>query len=173
MIAISLVLMHPIDLLRFFNLLFPGALAGFEVGVHYGLGAPPAFLREEAQILLRQAMVLRLRVLAPALFFPTLASDAALVIRDGSEPGVWLRGVALGALGLRIIVRAIRTVPVNSETLTWKPEAPPENWESHREDRERPCDRGVVLQFLHSLASLRRSCDNRSLKQLRIASGVS
>jgi hypothetical protein len=41
-------------LLKFINLLFSGVLAGFEMGVHYGLGAPPAGLRDDAQILLRQ-----------------------------------------------------------------------------------------------------------------------
>lgn len=129
--------MHSLDLLRFFSLLFAGTLAGFEIGVHYGMGVPPASLRQEAQILLRQVMVLRLRVLAPALFFPTLAAAVALVIHDGSGPGMWLRGLALGALGLWIVFRVVRTVPINSATLTWRPEAPPENWRDLVEKTEK------------------------------------
>jgi hypothetical protein len=129
--------MDSIDLLRFFNLVFAGALAGFEIGVHYGLGPPPASLREDAQILLRQTMVLRLRVLAPAIFFPTLASAVALFIRDRSSADVWLRSVALGALGLWIVFRVVRTIPVNSATLTWQPNAPPENWRKLVEKAEK------------------------------------
>jgi len=81
--------------------------------------------------------VLRLRVLAPAIFFPTLASAVALFIRDRSSPDVWLRSVALGALGLWIVFRVVRTIPVNSATLTWQPNAPPENWRELVEKTEK------------------------------------
>jgi hypothetical protein len=120
--------MHSIDLLRLFTLLFAGVLAGFEMGVHYGLGTPPKSLREDAQILLRQAMVLRLRVLAPAIFLPTLATVIALMVREGDDRGVWLRSIALGALATWVVFRVLRTVPVNSATLTWQPDAPPDDW---------------------------------------------
>src|SRR5689334_9189375 len=98
-------------LLKFVNLLFAGVLAGFETGVHYGLGPPPAGVHDDAQILLRQTMVLRLRVLAPAIFVPALASTVALAASDRSNPEVW---VALGALATWIVFRVVQTVPVNS-----------------------------------------------------------
>jgi hypothetical protein len=53
--------------------------------VHYGLGAPPESLREDAQILLRQTMVRRLRILAPLIFFPTLLSGIAVAILEGAR----------------------------------------------------------------------------------------
>jgi hypothetical protein len=36
---------------KFVNLLFASVLAGLVMGVHYGLGAPPAGVRDNAQIL--------------------------------------------------------------------------------------------------------------------------
>lgn len=129
--------MDSIDLLRFVSLLLAGVLAGFEIGIHYGLGAPPASVPEDAQILLRQTMVLRLRVLAPAIFLPTLASALALFFTERSGPDAWLRGFAVGALGLWIVIRAVRTIPVNSTTLTWQPNAPPSNWRKLVEKTEK------------------------------------
>ena len=120
--------MHNIDVLNFLNLLFVGLLAGFEIAVHYGIGSPPKSLREDAQILLRQAMVLRLRILAPAIFLPSLILGISATIRERHEPGFWERGIGLGSLLLWIVIRIVRTVPVNSATLEWNAEAPPANW---------------------------------------------
>ena len=147
--------MHGIQPLLFANLLFTGLLAGFEIGVHYGL-APPVALSDEAQIRLRQAMVLRLRVLAPAIFFPALGCTVALAIRDAHAPGFWLRAIAVGALVLWIVIRAVRTVPVNSTTLEWDPAAPPEGWQELIERTERfhvVAAWVAVLAFVCSLAS--------------------
>jgi hypothetical protein len=114
--------------LEFLTLLFSGLLAGFEIGVHYGIGSPPASLTEAAQISLRQAMVLRLRILAPLLFLPALAFGITLTVLETRAQGSWLHGVALGALGIWITIRALRTVPVNSATLDWNPNMPPPGW---------------------------------------------
>jgi hypothetical protein len=123
--------------LTFFNLLFAGILAGFEIAVHYGLGAPPKSLCEDAQILLRQAMVLRLRILAPALFFPAFAFGIAAAVRDRAGKCLWLDGVALCALALWISIKALRTVPINSATLEWRADDPPKNWRQLIERAER------------------------------------
>ena len=64
-------------LLHFVNLFFAGMLAGVETAVHYGLGAPPKALSEQSQIQLRQVLVLKLRVLVPVFFVPTLSSAIA------------------------------------------------------------------------------------------------
>jgi hypothetical protein len=113
---------------EFLTLLFAGLLAGFEIGVHYGIGSPPSSLTEASQILLRQAMVLRLRVLAPVLFLPALAFGISLTVQERHSEAVWLHTVALGSLGMWIIIRAVRTVPVNTATLDWNPEMPPARW---------------------------------------------
>jgi len=129
--------MHQIDWLLFLNLLSAGVLAGFEIAVHYGLGAPPESLREDAQIVLRQIMVLRLRILAPALFLPTLVFGMAIAVRERHDGGQLLRSVVLCGLFLWIVIRVARTVPVNSATLEWKPDAPPQNWRELVERTER------------------------------------
>jgi hypothetical protein len=129
--------MPEINLLTFFTSFFAGILAGFEIAVHYGIGAPPDSLTESAQILLRQALIRRLRILAPALFCPTLALGIAVAVRDRTESGILLHEVALCALALWIAIRALRTVPVNIATLEWRPEAPPTNWRSLVEKTER------------------------------------
>jgi len=58
--------MIPIIILDFVNLFFAGLLAGIEFVIHYGFRAPVEVLDERAQLQLRQAMVLRLRVLVPS-----------------------------------------------------------------------------------------------------------
>jgi hypothetical protein len=148
--------MPSFDVVNFLNLLFVGLLAGFEIAVHYGIGSPIESLREDAQILLRQAMVLRLRILAPALFLPSLILGIAATVRERHEPGLWQRGVGLGALILWIIIRAVRTVPVNSATLAWNPKAPPENWRELVEGTERfhiVAAWAAVIAFICFLAS--------------------
>jgi hypothetical protein len=126
-----------VNMLQFLTLLFSGLLAGFEVAVHYGLGSPPRSLTENAQILLRQAMVLRLRILAPALFLPTLASAISLTVQRRHTPSIWLHIAALALFGMWIIIRVLRTVPVNSATLKWNPLNPPEGWRAQVERTER------------------------------------
>jgi hypothetical protein len=80
--------MHDSIFLHFLNLFFAGMLAGIETGVHFGLGAPPKALSEQSQIQLRQALVLKLRVLVPVFFVPTLASAIAITAIDGLAPGL-------------------------------------------------------------------------------------
>ena len=129
--------MSPLIFLHFANLFFAGMLAGIETGVHCGLGAPPKALSELSQILLRQALVLKLRTLVPIYFVPAVASAVALTAIDGSSPGLWLRYAGLMALLIWIIIRVVRTIPINGATLTWNPEAPPKDWRLRVETSER------------------------------------
>ena len=143
--------------LHFVNLFFVGMLAGIETGVHYGLGAPPKALSEQAQIQLRQALVLKLRVLVPVFFVPTLASAIALTAIDGCAPGLWLRYTGLLALLIWVVIRVIRTVPINSATLTWNPVAPPKDWRLRVESSERFHVLGVwasVIAFVCFIAAM-------------------
>jgi hypothetical protein len=143
--------------LQFINLFFAGMLAAIETAVHYGLGAPPVALSEQSQIQLRQVLVLKLRVLVPIFFVPTLASAIALTAIDGSAPGRWLRYTGLLALLVWIVIRVIRTVPINSATLTWNPLAPPKDWRLQVETSERFHVAGVwtsVITFACFLAAV-------------------
>ena len=114
--------------LEFINLFFAGILAGIEIAAHYGFHAPTVMLDEKPQILLRQGVVRRLRWLVPAFFMPTALSGIALALLDGLSPGVLFRGVALLAVFLWILVRIAGTVRINSATLDWNPDSPPQDW---------------------------------------------
>lgn len=148
--------MHPLGVTELFELFFTGLLAGFEVAVHYGLGAPPPALTESAQIILRQAMVRRLRVLAPALFAPSLFLAVMIAVNERNGSQSWLRYVAVSMLFVWTIIRIVRTVPVNSATLEWNPEAPPRDWRSLVQRTERfhvVAAWAAVVAFLSSLAA--------------------
>ena len=93
--------------LYFVNLFFAGILAGIEIVIHYGLRAPSASLDEQSQIKLRQALVLRLRVLVPAFFLPTALSAIAAAVLDSGTSAFWLRGVGLVAMLMWILIRIV------------------------------------------------------------------
>ena len=112
------------------NLFFAGILAGMEIAIHYGVGAAPAALDDGSQVLFRQGLIRKLRVLVPAFFLPAVLSAVAITILDHTKPGFWLRCAALLALLVWIVARVIVTVPTNSATLTWDAEAPPPNWKA-------------------------------------------
>ena len=73
------------------NLFFSGILAGMEVSIHYGLGAETTALDERSQIMLRQALVRRLRWLVPAFFLPTALLGIVIAIADETMPGLSVR----------------------------------------------------------------------------------
>lgn len=134
--------MHPqcmmqVPMADFIELLFVGLLAGIELAVHYGIGAPPVSLSEEAQILLRQALVRRLRILVPAIFLPAFLFAVLVAFQERHAPETWLRGGAIGMFLLWVVIRILRTVPVNSATLDWDPRDPPTDWRSQVERTER------------------------------------
>jgi len=120
--------MNPATALDVVSVFFAGLLAGMEIVIHYGLRAPAEVLDERAQLQLRQAMVLRLRVLVPAFFVPTAVSAIAATVLDGTAAGLWFRCVGLLAVLVWIVIRVIGTVPINSATADWKLSAPPKNW---------------------------------------------
>jgi hypothetical protein len=129
--------------LHLVNLFFGGILAGMEIVIHYGLRAPTEVLSDRSQLQLRQALVLRLRVLVPAFFVPTALSAIAIAMLEGAAVGVWLRSVGLLAMFVWILIRIIGTVPLNSAALTWELAAPPKDWKAQVVRAERFHDIGV------------------------------
>ncbi len=106
--------MNPATVLDVVSVFFAGLLAGMEVVIHYGLRAPAEVLDERARLQLRQAMVLRLRVLVPAFFVPTAVSAIAAIVLDGAAPGIWFRFVGLLAVLIWIVIRVIGRSPGSS-----------------------------------------------------------
>jgi hypothetical protein len=123
--------------LEIVNVFFAGMLAGIEFVIHYGLRGPSEILDEQSQLKLRQALVLRLRVLVPAFFVPTAITGIVLTILEGTTPGFGLRYAGLFALLIWILIRVVGTVPINSATVSWQASAPPENWKAQVNHAER------------------------------------
>ncbi len=122
--------MNPVTVLDFVNIFFAGMLAGIEFVIHYGLRGPSEMLDEHAQLQLRQALVMRLRVLVPAFFAPTAVLGIALTILNAGAPGFWFRCAAVFAVCTWILIRVVGTVPINSATADWQLSAPPKNWKA-------------------------------------------
>src|SRR4051794_26029498 len=129
--------MNPATILDFVNLFFAGILAGMEFVIHYGLRGPSEMLDEHAQLQLRQALVMRFRVLVPAFFAPTALLGIALTVLNAGTLGFWFRCAALLAICTWILIRVIGTVPINSATLTWQLSAPPSDWKAQVNHAER------------------------------------
>jgi hypothetical protein len=143
-------------LFHFVNLFFAGILAGMETAIHYGLHAPTQVLSDRSQLQLRQALVLRLRILVPAFFLPAAASGIAVAILDGSAPGLWFRCAGLAGVTAWVVIRVVGTVPINRATLSWQAEAPPANWRALVDHAERFHILGVwaaIVAFVFFLAS--------------------
>src|SRR5260370_16422183 len=106
--------MNPATVLDFINLFFAGMLAGIEFVIHYGLRGPSEILDEHSQLQLRQALVLRLRVLVPAFFAPTAVLGIALTVLNGRTPGFWFRWAALLAVCTWILIPAFCPAPLTT-----------------------------------------------------------
>ena len=149
--------MTPATVLDFINLFFAGMLAGIEFVIHYGLRTPAEILDEQSQLQLRQALVLRLRVLVPAFFVPAAVLGIALTVLNSAAPGFGFRCAGVVAILTWILIRVIGTVPINSATLTWQPSAPPKNWKALVNHAERFHIVGVwaaVLAFAFFLTAV-------------------
>jgi uncharacterized membrane protein len=113
---------------EFVNLFLAGLLAGEEFIVRFGVRGPLAALDDKAHIEMRQALIMKLRVLVPAIFIPTLLSGLILTALDGTHPGFALRCAGVLALLIWLLVTLTGTVPINEAALRWQPETPPTNW---------------------------------------------
>ncbi|WP_063565807.1 DUF1772 domain-containing protein [Paenibacillus sp. O199] len=115
-------------IIEFVSIFLGGILAGEEFVVRYGVHVSLAKLDEPSQIRVRQALILKLRLLVPAIFLPTAISGVAVLIMSGSEPGFGFRLAGVLALLIFILTTLIGTVPINKGALAWNPDAPPRNW---------------------------------------------
>ncbi len=125
------------NLLEFVNLFFAGMLAGVEFVIHYGVREPAEQLPDHAQLQFRKALVLKLRVLVPAFFAPTAILGITLTALNSSTPGFGYRCVGVVALLIWIAIRVVGTVPINSATVDWDLNAPPQDWKAQVTHAER------------------------------------
>jgi hypothetical protein len=78
-----------------------------------------------------------------------------IAVNARNDPRSWLRYVAVSMLLVWTIICIVRTVPVNSATLEWNPEAPPREWRSlvpRTEQLHVVTAWAAVVAFLSSLA---------------------
>jgi hypothetical protein len=110
------------------GLFLAGLLAGEEFVVRYGVRDAIDSLDAHSHIVLRQALIRRLRVVVPAIYAPAMALAAAGTLLDPAQPGFVYRLTGLLALGAWTLATFGGTVPINAAALDWNPESPPANW---------------------------------------------
>lgn len=115
-------------IIQFISLLLAGILAGEEFVVRYGVHVSLANLDEQSQIRVRQSLILKLRVLVPAIFLPTAISGVAVLFLNVTGPSFGFQCAGVLALLVFIMTTLIGTVPINKGALDWQPDAPPSNW---------------------------------------------
>src|SRR5205807_2453196 len=98
---------------------------------------PAEQLTDRAQLQLRKALVLKLRVLVPAFFAPAALLGIGLTFLNTTTPGFVLRCVAVVALVIWIVIRVIGTVPINTATVDWQLDTPPQDWKAQVTHAER------------------------------------
>lgn len=97
--------------------------------VWVGLRPPLAALEQIPHILFRQALILRLRVLTPIIFFVGFVTGFGLIFQTYNAPyTLLLRITGEGLLICFILLALFGTVPINKSALTWDPKNPPLNW---------------------------------------------
>jgi hypothetical protein len=103
-------------------------LAGSLFVIHYGVPTPLSLLDERSQLRMCQALILKLRILIPAFFGPTILSGIAVVLLDGSGSGFVFRDVGVFLVIVCFLFALLGTAPINAAILAWKPNNPPKTW---------------------------------------------
>ena len=108
------------------TLFFLGLLAGIECLVMFGLRGPLKVLPAAPQIVMRQALARRLRVVVPLVAMTAVGLSVATTVRDFTL----LRGYGLGGILVWLMATFFGTVPINKALLAWEPAAPPAHWQA-------------------------------------------
>ena len=66
----------------------------------------------------------------PAVFVLTAISGVGVAVVEGTAPGFVFRCAGVLAVLIWTLATFIGTVPINAAVLTWRPDAPPENWKA-------------------------------------------
>ncbi len=110
--------------LAYATLFFLGLLAGIEFLVMFGLRGPLKVLPPEPQIVMRQALVRRLRIVVPLVAMTAVVLSVAMAVHDWTL----LRGGGLGCVAVWMLATFFGTVPINKALLGWDAVAPPADW---------------------------------------------
>lgn len=117
------------ELPQFTGLFLLGVLAGEELIVRYGIHPAVSSLDDHGQLLVRQALVRRLRVVVPIIMLPAAAlAVTVLVVVTG--PGLPLRWASVIAMVVFLLLSFLGTVPINIKVNDWRADAPPPGWKA-------------------------------------------
>lgn len=117
------------DVVQYAGLFLTGVLAGEELIVRYGIHPAVSSLDDHAHLLVRQALVRRLRILVPIVMLPATAlAVTALALVTG--PGVVMRWATLIAMIVFLLLSFLGTVPINIQVSDWRVDAPPAEWKA-------------------------------------------
>src|SRR6185437_3416477 len=120
--------MTPAPILDFVAVFFAGLLAGALFVIDYGVRLSLAALEDQVQIQTRQALILRLRIVVPSIFVPTVLLGGAITLLDGGAPGSGFRWAGLLIVLTSFLLTLLGTAPNNKAIGGWQPGAPPGNW---------------------------------------------
>lgn len=116
-------------LVQYAGLFLLGVLAGEELIVRYGVHPALSGLDDRAHVLVRQALVRRLRVVVPVVMLPAAAlAVTTLVVVTG--PGLAFRWATVLAMVAFLLLSFLGTVPINIRVNDWRADAPPADWEA-------------------------------------------
>ncbi|GAB3899377.1 DUF1772 domain-containing protein [Kibdelosporangium lantanae] len=115
--------------MQYIGLFLIGILAGEELIVRYGIHPALSGLDDRAHLLVRQALVRRLRNVVPIVMLPAAAlAVTVLVVVTG--PGLILRWATLIAMVAFLLLSFLGTVPINIKVNDWRADAPPADWKT-------------------------------------------
>jgi uncharacterized membrane protein len=112
----------------FLAIFFAGLLAGEELTVTLGVRGALTTLDDPHHIAMRQALIYRLRVLVPSIFFLALLPAVASALLEGSSAGFVARCTGVALLVVWLLVTLFGTIRINAAALTWDPSTPPSGW---------------------------------------------
>lgn len=116
-------------MVQYLGLVLVGLLAGEELIVRYGVHPALSGLDDHAHLLVRQALVRRLRVVVPIVMLPA-AALAGLVLVIVPGPGLAPRWATVIAMVAFLLLSFLGTVPINMQVAGWRADAPPPDWKA-------------------------------------------
>ncbi|MET1074758.1 MAG: DUF1772 domain-containing protein [Umezawaea sp.] len=116
--------------LELIGLFLLGLLAGEEFVVRYGVHGAMAVLDVRGQVLARQGLITRLKVLVPSIMVPAVLTGAAVAILGGTGTGFGFRVAGAAVLLAFVLVTFLGTVPINQRIAEWDADAPPADWQA-------------------------------------------
>jgi uncharacterized membrane protein len=114
-----------VSVIELLSVIVAGVLAGIEFIVRWGVQPALSRLDDRTSLAARKALIVRLRVLVPAIGLPALILAIVAAILGQGDPGTWLRWAGAAALVVFFAIAFAGTVPINARIDGWSLDAPP------------------------------------------------